>query len=183
MVIAFVIYQFYSIIKKGRDLKTEVNFKEKITVPVYNQNNIKTDCDKTIRYCTNDFDCSYLCNTPTFFNIKNTCDSKTKICAPTPITHVAECDSKKGFIDSYVQTELQGFWKCLNTKPYYFNKDQDIYLYVCNNGDVEYDYFNNVPLTCKCNKNDIKVINMNKPQIPMCINEKSLNILSSFVKV
>lgn len=172
------------ILNTGKDPKELINLNHQLYTNKTYENNIKTDCNNTIRYCTSDYDCSIFCKPSASFNIKNICNNITKTCTPTPLIPNTNCDIKKGFLDSYVQTELDGFWKCLNTKPYFFDEQQQLYGYVCGSGgSVEYDFNKNVQLSCKCPIGYIQVFNINKPNIPICVQKEKLKILSSFIEL
>lgn len=180
-----MIVHFILIIRTGRDPRKSLNLNNKLYITNNNNNleaSIKTDCGKTIRYCTNDFDCGYMCNASVSFNVKNVCNTITRLCTPTPLGPTLECDAKKGFLDTYVQTELDSFWKCLNTKPYFFDEQQKLYEYVCSGGEVNYNFDTNIQLTCKCALNQVRVYNINKPNIPVCVEKNKLKILSSFIE-
>lgn len=179
-----MIVQFIFILNIGKDPNKSSEINNKLYIENNYENDIQTDCSTQIRYCTNNFDCSYFCKPSASFNIKNICDSTTKVCLPIAIENTTECEAKKGFLDSYVQTEIDGFWKCLNTKPYFFDDQQNLYEFVCANGGKSfYDFSSNIPLSCNCAAGFIKVFNINKPNIPICVQKEKLKILSSFIEM
>lgn len=181
-VLIYMIIQFIFILNVGKDDHLMENYNNKIAIQQKTDAFVKTDCDKNIRYCTNNFDCSYFCEAPVSYNVKNICDTSLNICTPSAVAPTLLCDKKKGFLDSFVQTEVDGFWKCLNTKPYFFDEQQQLYSYVCgSDGIVDYDFNNSPQLNCECSKDYIKVYNINKPNIPICIKPEKLKLLSSFV--
>lgn len=182
-ILLYMIVHFVYILNMGDDPKKSSKINNKLYIEEKKDLNIKRDCATTIRYCTNNFDCANFCEPSPSFNIKNVCDSATKICTPTAVGYVDKCDNKKGFLDSYVQTELDGFWKCLNTKPYFFDEEQNLLGYVCSSGGkVAYDFHENVQLSCVCADGFVKAFNINKPSIPVCVQREKLKILSSFIE-
>lgn len=183
-ILGYLIFQFALFLNKGADPNGSHNYSQIIaTEQEKDSTPVKADCNNTLRYCSNDFDCAYFCAQPLLNNIKNVCDPVLKICKPTAILPTNECDQKKGFLDSYVVTEIDGFWKCLNTKPYYFKEDQSMYDYICHNGDLNrYDYSKNIPLYCECQTGYKRVVNINKPNIPLCIKKDKLKLLFNFVE-
>lgn len=182
-ILLYMAVQFIYILNVGDDPKKSSEINNKLYIEDKREFNIKRDCATNLRYCTNDYDCSNFCDRSLSFNIKNVCDPLTKTCTPTAVGHIDKCDNKKGFLDSYVQTELDGFWKCLNTKPYFFDNEQNLLGYVCGNGgEVNYDFQDGIQLSCVCANGFVKAFNINKPNIPICIQSDKLKILSSFIE-
>lgn len=162
------------------------------------------DCTSAPHYCTDSQQCSNMC-TPNIVNSVIGSDGKIRkrsylcvagvcesvISTPSTLTEL-KCNEKIGQINVFQNNNLLNEWTCINTLPRLFQADGQPHTYVCgvgnNTGTFDVSLFDTtksidaIPC-CKCNDNYIRAVEINIPDVPLCISSETFGMYPSFIKV
>lgn len=132
------------------------------------------DCNRQIRLCGSDNDCTNGCikNTNSFVCMEQICKINTTIVPPTEDFN---CNTKHGI---FLLLTANGSFHCVSLLPHFYTNTDKQQKFSCANGVLDIDVSKETPSikNCQCNPNFKLVINQATPIIPRCIPEKSVDI-------
>lgn len=143
------------------------------------------DCHNKIVYCTTSKDCSHICtnaNENEFICNSSSICSQSTLSSTSANTAEIVCDQNKGFLPTLTADEFfEPYWICLNTRPYIFNNQQKINSFVCASGKLNFRNFDTLYEDCICQGGDIKVKDILRNNIPICIQSHKLSLYPNLI--
>lgn len=151
----------------------------------------KVNCLHVPRYCTDDSHCIALCASELSSDNRIICREGVCDTDTTPLD-TSTCEAKFGFLSVFNNNELQSRWLCINTLPHLFQENGQVHPYVCgtqrNTGLFDRKCFdadqsiNAIPC-CKCNEGYIRAVEVNIPDVPLCVHKDLPLAFPSFIPV